>query len=211
MDVCRSVWSGLHMSEPDNVSTGRIGRPPKVDANGIPTRDRLLRAAIDACVECGYEGATLADIARRADVSTPAVYSHFSGKAALLVEASKHALDAISTTRVPGEAGIREIARIWLRPDFAPTRILVAELHCAAIRQPDVAELLAAWQRDNARRLARQAGLSPAQVKMYYLVLLGLSHTDEVSGVNVSHNDIERQVDALIDGWFTASAEKTDC
>jgi len=199
------------MSEPDNVSTGRIGRPPKVDANGIPTRDRLLRAAIDACVECGYEGATLADIARRADVSTPAVYSHFSGKAALLVEASKHALDAISTTRVPGEAGIREIARIWLRPDFAPTRILVAELHCAAIRQPDVAELLAAWQRDNARRLARQAGLSPAQVKMYYLVLLGLSHTDEVSGVNVSHNDIERQVDALIDGWFTASAEKTDC
>ena len=57
------------------------------------------------------KGATLADIARRAEVSTPAVYGHFSGKAALLVEASKRELDAISTTRLAGEAGIREIAR----------------------------------------------------------------------------------------------------
>jgi len=189
----------------------RIGRPPKVDADGMPTRERLLRAAIESCVEFGYEGATLADIARRAEVSTPAVYSHFDGKAALLVEASKHALDAISNSRLPGQAGIREIARYWLRPDFAPTRVLVAELHCAAIRQPEVAALLAAWQADNAVRLMRLAGLTPAQVKMYYLVLIGLSHTDEVGGVDVSQQEIERQVDALLDGWFTASARSTDC
>lgn len=194
-----------------DASQGRIGRPPKVDADGTPTRDRLLRAAVDACVECGYEGATLADIARRADVSTPAVYGHFSGKAALLVEASKRELDAISSTRLQGEAGIREIARHWLRPDFARTRVLVAELHCAAIRQPEVAELLADWQHDNARRLARLAGLSPPQVNMYYLLLLGLSHTDQVSGLGVTEDEIGRQVDTLIDGWFAASAPRTDC
>jgi len=194
-----------------DVSPGRIGRPPKVDADGTPTRERLLRAAIDACVEFGYEGVTLADIARRAEVSTPAVYSHFDGKASLLVEASKHALDAISTTRLPGEAGIREIARYWLRPDFAATRVLVAELHCAAIRQPEVAQLLAAWQEENAHRLMRLAGLTPAQVKMYYMLLIGLSHVDEVTGVGVGQRDIEHQVDALIDGWFTASARPTDC
>ena len=189
----------------------RIGRPPKVDADGTPTRERLLRAAIESCVEFGYEGATLADIARRAEVSTPAVYSHFDGKAALLVEASKHALDAISTSRLPGQAGIREIARYWLRPDFASTRVLVAELHCAAIRQPEVAELLADWQHDNARRLERLAGLTPPQVNVYYLLLLGLSHTDQVSGLGVTEDEIGRQVDALIDGWFAASAPKTDC
>lgn len=194
-----------------DVSPGRIGRPPKVDADGTPTRERLLRAAIDACVEFGYEGVTLADIARRAEVSTPAVYSHFDGKASLLVEASKHALDAISTTRLPGEAGIREIARYWLRPDFAATRVLVAELHCAAIRQPEVAQLLAAWQEENAHRLMRLAGLTPAQVKMYYMLLIGLSHVDEVTGVGVGQRDIEHQVDALIDGWFTTSARPTDC
>ncbi|HUS42303.1 MAG TPA: TetR/AcrR family transcriptional regulator [Ilumatobacteraceae bacterium] len=194
-----------------DVAPGRIGRPPKVDADGIPTRDRLLRAAVDACVECGYEGATLADIARRAEVSTPAVYGHFSGKAALLVEASKRELDAISNTRLAGEAGIREIARLWLRPDFARTRVLVAELHCAAIRQPEVAELLAAWQHENARRLERLAGLSPDQVNMYYLLLLGLSHTDQVSGLGVTEHQIGAQVDALIDGWFAASARQADC
>ncbi len=198
------------MTEHDR-SRGRIGRPPKVDADGMPTRDRLLRAAVDACVECGYESATLADIARRAEVSTPAVYGHFSGKAALLVEASKRELDAISTTRLAGEAGIREIARRWLRPDFARTRVLVAELHGAAIRQPEVAELLAAWQHDNATRLARVAGLSPAQVNMYYLLLLGLSHTDQVSGLGVTEAEIGEQVDVLIDGWFAASPRKADC
>jgi AcrR family transcriptional regulator len=188
------------------TSRSRIGRPPKVDSAGTPTRDRLLRAAIDACVEHGYEGATLADIARRAEVSTPAIYGHFDGKATLLVEASKHALDAISTTRLPGEAGIREIARYWLHPTFAPTRILVAELHCAAIRQPEVRQLLAEWQADNARRLQRLAGLTPSQVKTYYMLLIGLSHVDEVAGVDVDRHDLECQVDALIDGWFTASA-----
>jgi AcrR family transcriptional regulator len=191
--------------------TPRIGRPPKIDADGIPTRDRLLRAAVDACVEHGYDGATLADIARRAGVSTPAIYGHFDGKAALLVEASKHALDAISPTRLPGEAGVREIARAWLDPAFAPTRILVAELHCAAIRQPEVRELLAAWQAENAEQLMLLAGISPAQVSAYYMLLIGLSHVDEVAGVDVDVSDVAHQVDALIDGWFTASASQADC
>jgi len=193
------------------ISTPRIGRPPKLDAAGTPTRERLLKAAIDSCVEFGYEGATLADIARRAEVSTPAIYSHFDGKAALLVEASKHALDTISRTRLPGEAGVREIARYWLRSDVAPTRILVAELHRAAIRQPEVRELLAAWQHENASRLMRLAGLTPAQVKTYYMLLIGLSHVDEVTGVDVDPHEVERQVDALIGGWFTASARTADC
>lgn len=179
----------------------RIGRPPKLDEHGTPTRERLLRAAVAACVELGYEGITLSDIARRADVSTPAVYSHFSGKAALLVEAIKHELHAISRISLPGEAGLREIARLWLQPSFAPTRVLVAELHCAAIRQPEVAELLAAWQRENATRL-QQYGLTLSQVRMYYMLLLGLSHADEVSSLQVSQGDTEDVVNQLIDGWF---------
>jgi AcrR family transcriptional regulator len=191
---------------PGAATTGRIGRPPKLDEHGTPTRERLLRAAVEACVEFGYEGVTLSDIARRAGVSTPAVYSHFSGKAALLVEAIKHELYAIPRTRLPGEAGIREIARLWLQPSFAPTRILVAELHCAAIRQPDVAELIAEWQRENARRLER-AGLTRSQARMYYMLLLGLSHADEVRSLDVSLADTEAVVNQLIDGWFAYRGE----
>ncbi len=186
----------------DETPPNRIGRPPKLDEHGTPTRERLLRAAVDACVESGYEGVTLSDIARRADVSTPAVYSHFSGKAALLVEASKHELNAISTSRLPGEAGVREIARHWLQPEFAANRILVAELHCAAIRQPEVAALLADWQRENARRLHQQAGLSFSQVRVYYMLLIGLSHVDEVGALDVDRASTEAEIDRLIDGWF---------
>ena len=182
-------------------AANRIGRPPKLDEHGTPTRERLLRAAVAACVEFGYEGVTLSDIARRADVSTPAVYSHFSGKAALMVEAIKHELQAISRSRLPGEAGVREVARLWLQPSFAPTRILVAELHCAAIRQPEVAALMADWQRENATRLL-ESGLSLSQVRMYYMLLLGLSHADEVSSLDVSQADTEAVLNQLIDGWF---------
>ncbi len=195
------------MNEPSGAKPGRIGRPPKIDEHGTPTRERLLRAAVEACVEFGYDGATLADIARRAGVSTPAVYSHFSGKAALLVEASKHELDAIATTRLPGEPGVREIARRWLQPEFAATRILVAELHCAAIRQPEVAELLVHWQRENGERLERLAGLSAGQVRMYYLLLVGLSHADQVDSLDVAHDDFERQIGALIDQWFVRDTD----
>ena len=182
-------------------TANRIGRPPKLDEHGTPTRERLLRAAVAACVEFGYEGVSLSDIARRADVSTPAVYSHFSGKAALMVEAIKHELQAISRSRLPGEAGVREVARLWLQPSFAPTRILVAELHCAAIRQPEVATLMADWQRENSIRLL-EYGLSLSQVRMYYMLLLGLSHADEVSSLAVSQADTEAVLNQLIDGWF---------
>ena len=190
------------MSAAEPIQGSRIGRPPKIDEHGTPTRERLLRAAVDACVEFGYDGATLSDIARRAGVSTPAVYSHFSGKAALLVEASKHELDAIANTRLTGKAGVREIANHWLQPEFAPTRILVAELHCAAIRQPEVAELLNDWQADQAKRLERLFGLTAIQVRMYYLLLVGLCFTDEMSTLGAKQADIEHQVDAMIDAWF---------
>ena len=46
---------------------------------------------------------------------------------------------------------------------------------------------------------------------MYYLLLLGLAHTDQVSGLGVAEDEIGQQVDALIDGWFAASAQQADC
>ena len=46
---------------------------------------------------------------------------------------------------------------------------------------------------------------------MYYMLLLGLSHTDQVGGLDVIEDEIGRQVDALIDGWFTTSASEVDC
>lgn len=51
------------------------------------TRDRLLRAAADVFAERGYDGTRVADIAAAAGVSNGALYSHFTSKAELLVDA----------------------------------------------------------------------------------------------------------------------------
>jgi hypothetical protein len=107
-----------------------------------------------------------------------------------------------SLMEIGEQTSVREIARHWLQPEFAATRILVAELHCAAIRQPEVAELLGHWQRENAERLEQLAGLSAGQVRMYYLLLVGLSHADQVDSLDVTRDDFERQIGALIDDWF---------
>jgi len=73
------------------------------------TRDRLMRAAGEVFARAGYEAATLAEIAKRAGVTTGALYFTFEGKedlAACLIEreaeiAYAAAQDALSR---PGEA-----------------------------------------------------------------------------------------------------------
>lgn len=57
---------------------------------------RLLAAAAEVFAERGYDKAGVAEIARRAGVTTGAIYSRFAGKAELLVEAlDPHADDEL--------------------------------------------------------------------------------------------------------------------
>ena len=51
--------------------------------------DLLIKAAEDVFAERGYAGAGVAEIARRAGVTTGAIYSRYSGKSELLLEALK--------------------------------------------------------------------------------------------------------------------------
>jgi AcrR family transcriptional regulator len=60
---------------------------PAADALVESTRDRLLKAATAVFSERGYDGAGVQEIARRAGLTTGAIYANFSGKAELLFEA----------------------------------------------------------------------------------------------------------------------------
>lgn len=51
------------------------------------TRDRLVEAATQVFAEQGYDGARTSEIARRAGLSTGAIYSQYETKAELLLEA----------------------------------------------------------------------------------------------------------------------------
>jgi AcrR family transcriptional regulator len=138
----------------------RLGRPPKIDSDGVATAERLLAAATAACVERGFEGATMADIARRARVSTPAIYNHFTSKAELLIAAGRWAL----------------------------SRIPLVELHRAAARHPDLAALLATWHDDNARIWARRVEGPDrlAAAAVFFAFLLGLCQIDSLSAVGAT-------------------------
>lgn len=54
------------------------------------TRTILLDAAIEVFLEKGYQGARVQEIARRAGVTTGAIYANFENKADLLAEAIQH-------------------------------------------------------------------------------------------------------------------------
>ena len=60
------------------------------DLTSSELSDRLLAAAADLFAEKGYEQAGVAEIARRAGVTTGAIYSRYTGKADLLQDAVKN-------------------------------------------------------------------------------------------------------------------------
>ena len=50
------------------------------------TRGRLLDAAAEVFCERGYDGTTVAEVARRAGLTTGAIYANFRDKAELLLK-----------------------------------------------------------------------------------------------------------------------------
>jgi len=184
-------------------STSRTGRPPKIDADGVATRGRLLAAAVASCVSLGFEGATVADIAERAGVSGPAIYRHFGDKAELMVAAGRGALDSL-TNRAGGRLDPAATARLYLSPEFADTRRLLSELHLAGLRHPEVAKLLADWHRTHAEEWDRRFGgpHPSATTKTFFALLLGLCQIDALSALASSPDDVAECMDDVMRSLF---------
>jgi AcrR family transcriptional regulator len=111
----------------------------------------LVEAAAEVFSERGYDGAGVHEIARRAGLTTGAIYSRFSGKAELLAEAiraeSGTQLDQLLSAgdRTPDAA--RLIAKVGAQlPVREPTRkqFLLLEAFVAARRDPELAVALRA-------------------------------------------------------------------
>lgn len=140
-----------HTTELIAAPPRRRGRPRK-DARppGAPsTKELILRAATDAFASRGFDGASLVDIATAAGVTTGAVYSHFRGKPELLLSIVSSTLEAVDPRR-RAESGVTPVyLHEWIEwliaPEQTHLRALVAEIHHAAMRDPDVRGLLAAY------------------------------------------------------------------
>jgi AcrR family transcriptional regulator len=176
--------------------------------HGTATRERLLAAAAASCVELGFDGATLNDIARRAEVSGPAIYNHFANKAELMVAAAQLALAGLSPRATPTP---HEVVSTYLSDEFATTRRFVLELHLASHRHPDLARLLGAWHAARAAQLAAEwtsgpAATRTARVATLFAFLLGLCQIDALRGLDVPTDDVRQQAHQMVDVLFPEQA-----
>lgn len=141
-------------------SSGPGAPPPPALATG---RDdltgRLLAAAVAVFTERGFEKAGVAAVARRAGVTTGAIYSRWSGKQELMLDAldlvMSEQLDALlsadsalSATDILSSLGADLVAR------NSTADALVAEALVIARRDPDFRDMLSRRMAEHEKRLA---------------------------------------------------------
>lgn len=126
-----------------------MGGAAAAPAISVSTRERLIEAAISVFSERGYDGAGVQEIARRAGLTTGAIYANFRGKAELLFAAigsrSARELDDLLVAHHAPTAGelLAELGSHLLERDPNAKGGLLVEAMVAARRDPDVAELVA--------------------------------------------------------------------
>jgi AcrR family transcriptional regulator len=134
---------------------------PSVAPSDAPLlSDRLLAAACAEFAERGYAGARVAEIARRAGVTTGAIYSRYRGKAELLaaalIDGANDELDALFADH-RFEGRMEDILRIagshLVDRTDSPAPGMLFEAFAAARHEPDVAELLRAGMAERRRQL----------------------------------------------------------
>jgi AcrR family transcriptional regulator len=128
------------------------------------TRDRLVAAAAAVFSEKGYDRAGVQEIARRAGLTTGAIYGRFSGKAELLkVAIESCCTDELDELFAQGavDGHVTDVLRTvgaHLVAPAAPAEddsgALLLEAFVAARRDPEVANVVRAVLEDRAARLA---------------------------------------------------------
>lgn len=123
------------------------------------TKGRLVDATARLFELKGYEGATVAQIAREAGVTSGAIYAHYSGKAELLVDALRVHRERMtasvfpSGSRADAATVLTTLGQRLANRDRADTDLL-AEALLAARHDAELAQVLSAAMADRERVVA---------------------------------------------------------
>ena len=114
-----------------------------------PIREKLVASAAVVFAEKGYDGAGVAEIARRAGYTTWAIYGRFTGKAQLLLAAiearSENELDQLfNEHRFEGKVTdiLTTVGSHLVTDEMGPESALLLEAFVAARRDPEVRRLM---------------------------------------------------------------------
>jgi len=122
------------------------------------TRNAILRATLELSLEVGFERATVAQIAERADVSPRTVHTWFASKEDIVIGALDLPIERLTTELEQGEGDVLDRLRRWIEiegehrtePDELTRlrhRVLLADPHLRAAqraRQQAIEEVVAA-------------------------------------------------------------------
>jgi AcrR family transcriptional regulator len=113
------------------------------------TRAHITAAAADALAEHGYDGVRMQDVARRAGMTTGAIYAHFDGRAELIVAAVESRVSCVLVGELRAEVDGRplpeRLADLAVRMLADPTAVahpLEIEALVGARREPELSDLL---------------------------------------------------------------------
>lgn len=182
------------------------------------TRAKLLDAAARVFEAKGYEGSTVAEIAREAGVTTGAIYTHFDRKVDLLADALRTHSGRVAAAALDGgdaedpAAVLIALATRLVQRDERQTALL-AEALVASRRDAGLAQVLAATLGRREKALAallahgqREGRLrgdaSPTAAARFALMLaLGslFAHTLDLPAVDL--DEWESLVRTVIDGF----------
>jgi AcrR family transcriptional regulator len=150
-------------SEPDRVRRlppGPHGLPPEFVARN--QRERLIAAMAEVCAEEGYAAATVAEVARRAGVSSASFYRQFKDRRECMLTSFEELLGRLleeveracaeeAESAAKAKAGIRTAATL-LAADPPTARLLTVEIAAVGtegvLLQHEAIERLAALLRD---------------------------------------------------------------
>ena len=128
-----------------------LAQDPEAEAveDDDPIRSKLIDAAAEVFAEKGYDGAGVAEIARRAGYTTGAIYGRFSGKAELLLAAieahSDNELDTLfNEHRFEGKVTdiLTTVGSHLVTGTLDAGGALLLEAFAAAHRDPEVRRLM---------------------------------------------------------------------
>lgn len=173
-----------------------LGRPRREDRPPGSTRAQLLESAAEVFSEQGYAGASISSIADRAGVTSGALYRHFASKADLLLHVVEQAVHGIPLSEKLAAGGrttqrfFSQLVSAYASPGLRQVRRLAIEIHAAASRDKDAADLLTEFNRRTHEalrlRLEQCIGsgeLSPSldaarSASLLLVLVMGLAHLD---------------------------------
>jgi TetR/AcrR family transcriptional regulator, mexJK operon transcriptional repressor len=206
---------------------------PRPKSTGLPPEreeqlrsDRLLDVAAEVFMEMGYQGASTAEIARRAQASKATFYARFANKEKLFLAVLKKRTDevfrhhaAVYELDAPIRDTLLKIAEVVLSVILSPRHLaLLRIVQIESPRYPELGKtlyklgpgrtvkLLATYLRDQANRGAMKLQDPDLAAEQFVDLIAGSPLRKALLGVNVnsSKNEQKYKTESAVDAFLRA-------